>query len=263
MLQKVKEAGEASALRTTNVRVIDSATAPTIPYSPNAPLNMAIGLAIGVMGGIGFVLVSEGSRKIRRPGESILWDVPELGVIPAAEGARALDSGCRGLPRPTGPIRELGLATRDRDTSVLAESFRAALTSILFGSGFHNHPATAKQPGGRVLVVSSIDVMEGKTTVLTNLGIAAAERKQRVLLIDADLRRPRLHELVDLPNRWGLADVLQCSDLADLADNSSLDILVRPTRIPGLYALPSGRVDEATHGLLYSSDLNILLQRFP
>jgi succinoglycan biosynthesis transport protein ExoP len=261
MLQKVKEAGAASALRTTNVRVIDSASPPTIPYSPNPPLNMAIGLAFGALGGIGFVLVREGSQKVRRPGESVLLDVPELGVIPAAQGARALDFAGRRLRGSRGRIQELGLTACDQDTSVLAESFRAALTSILFGSGLHNYPG-AKQPAGQVLVVTSIDVKEGKTTVLSNLGVAAAERKQRVLVIDADLRRPRLHEMVDLPNNWGLVDVLQCSDLAELAENSSLEALVRPTRIPGLCALPSGRVDGASHGLLYSSDLGSLLQRF-
>jgi succinoglycan biosynthesis transport protein ExoP len=261
MLQKAKEAGAASVLRTTNVRVIDPASAPSVPYSPNPPLNMAIGLAFGALGGIGLVLVQEGSQKVRRPGESILLDVPELGVIPAAEGGRALDFVGRRLPGSRGRVQELGLTAGDQDTSVLAESFRAALTSILFGSGLHDYPGV-KQPAGRVLVVTSIDVMEGKTTVLSNLGVAAAERKQRVLVIDADLRRPRLHEMVDLPNNWGLVDVLQCGGLAELADNSPLEALVRPTRIPGLCALPSGRVDRASHGLLYSSDLSSLLQRF-
>jgi capsular exopolysaccharide synthesis family protein len=261
MLQKVKEAGAASALRTTNVRMIDAASAPSLPYSPNFPLNMAIGFALGSLGGIGLVLMREGSNKVCQPGESTLMDIPELGVIPSARDAYVLDRAGRGFPGLKGRVRELGLVTSDQNHSVLAESFRATLTSVLFGAGLHRGPRS-KPSDGRVLAVTSIDVMEGKTTVVTNLGIAAAERKQRVLLIDADLRRPRLHEVIDLPNAWGFTDLLQSRDFAEMADNSPLEALVRPTRIPGLWVLPSGPVDGATPSLLYSSDLTVLLDRF-
>jgi receptor protein-tyrosine kinase len=172
-----------------------------------------------------------------------------------------LDRAGRGFPGLKGRVRELGLVTSDQNHSVLAESFRATLTSVLFGAGLHRGPRS-KPSDGRVLAVTSIDVMEGKTTVVTNLGIAAAERKQRVLLIDADLRRPRLHEVIDLPNAWGFTDLLQSRDFAEMADNSPLEALVRPTRIPGLWVLPSGPVDGATPSLLYSSDLTVLLDRF-
>jgi capsular exopolysaccharide synthesis family protein len=263
MLQKVKEAGAASALRTTNVRLIDSASVPSVPYSPNSPLNMAIGFAIGVLGGIGFVLVREGSGKVRRPGESSLPDVPELGVIPSARDAWALEDPGRKLLGLKRRFAELPVVTRNRDTSLLAESFRATLTSILFGAAFNRGPG-AKEPGGRVLVVTSIDVLEGKTTILTNLGIAAAERNQRVLLIDADLRRPRVHALVNLPNRWGLADMLQGRrDQSSIIEETPLKDLTRRTGIPNLWVLPAGSIDAAiVSSLLYSSDLPILLQRF-
>jgi capsular exopolysaccharide synthesis family protein len=262
MLQKLKEAGAASALRTTNVRLIDSASVPPVPYSPNSPLNMAIGFAMGALGGIGFVLVREGSSKVRRPGESNLPDVPELGVIPSARDAWALEDPGRKLIGLKHGLGELAVVTRNRDTSLLAESFRAALTSILFGAAF-NRGSGAKEPGGRVLVVTSIDVLEGKTTILTNLGIAAAEGNQRVLLIDADLRRPRVHALVNLPNRWGLADMLQGRDQPPITDETPLKALTRRTGIPNLWVLPAGSIDAAmVSSLLYSSDLPILLQRF-
>ncbi len=262
MLQKLKEAGAASALRTTNVRLIDSASVPPVPYSPNSPLNMAIGFAMGALGGIGFVLVREGSSKVRRPGESNLPDVPELGVIPSARDAWALEDPGRKLIGLKHGLGELAVVTRNRDTSLLAESFRAALTSILFGAAF-NRGSGAKEPGGRVLVVTSIDVLEGKTTILTNLGIAAAEGNQRVLLIDADLRRPRVHALVNLPNRWGLADMLQGRDQPPITEETPLKALTRRTGIPNLWVLPAGSIDAAmVSSLLYSSDLPILLQHF-
>jgi succinoglycan biosynthesis transport protein ExoP len=197
---------------------------------------------------------------VRRPGEWILPDVPELGVIPSAKGAGVLDSMGRRVIGIRGRGAELGSVTWNRDPSLLAESFRAALTSITFGAG-PSRGVAAKQQGGQVLVVTSIDVMEGKTTILTNLGIAAAERRQRVLLIDADLRQPRVCELVDNPNTWGLTDVLQSDDFAGFVEASPWEALVWPTRIPSLWVLPSGPVNSNSPGLLYSSDLSKLLQR--
>jgi polysaccharide biosynthesis transport protein len=261
MLQKVEEAGVASALRTTNVRVIDTAKPPSAPYSPKTPLNLAIGFAIGTLGGIGLVVLRPRSLKVGQPGESHL-NVPELGVIPSAGDAR--DVGRRGLIRPRHRGAEAGLMRcDDHDAPLWNESFRATLSSILFSGGLDRPPRNlAGRVRGRVLVISSIDVMEGKTTVLANLGIAAAERKQRVLLIDADLRRPRLHDLFNIPNGRGLTDVLQYSHSADFVDNSPLEALVRPSQIPDLWVLPRGPDHPNLASLLHSSDLSFLLQRF-
>jgi polysaccharide biosynthesis transport protein len=260
MLEKVKEAGAAAALRTTNVRVIDSARVPSIPYSPNPLLNMAIGLAIGTLSAIGLVLAREDFGTVRRPGESNLLDVPELGVIPSARDAQSWERVGNRSIGSAGRIQEIDLST-DRDTSVMAESFRSALTSILFGAGY-SRKVQGCPASGRALVITSIDVMEGKTTVLTNLGIAAAERKQRVLLIDADLRRPRVHELVNVSNAWGLADLLKRSDFEEFSKQAAVEDLFRPTHIPNLSVLPGGPVEMTSPGLLYASDLTPLLERF-
>jgi capsular exopolysaccharide synthesis family protein len=109
---------------------------------------------------------------------------------------------------------------------------------------------------GRILVVTSLDMMEGKTTILTNLGVVAAERRQRVLLIDADLRRPRLHEVFQLPNEYGLTDALnRPADVLRLSD------LVQPTTTPGLWVLTSGPVNEASSIQMHTRDLHPLLER--
>jgi capsular exopolysaccharide synthesis family protein len=261
VLEKAKEAGAASALRATNIRVIDAATPPSTPYSPRPSLNMAIGLVLGTLGGIGFVFVTERSDRVRHPGEIRILDIPELGVIPSASEAHALDYN-GGILVKTRPGNEVGLVTRDHRTSILSEAFRGALTSILFGvdhrSDLRSH---ASRAGGRVLVVTSADMMEGKTTILTNLGVVAAERRQRVLLIDADLRRPRLHDIFAVPNERGLTDILLRSHAPGAADNLPLEAFVRPTATFGLSVLPSGPVDAASTTLLHSSDLQALLQR--
>jgi len=252
MLAKAKEAGAVSALRATNVRVIDPAAPPSTAYSPRPALNAAIGLVLGLMGGIAFVFVRGESDRVKRPGESPLPEVPELGVIPAASTGWVPNGNGRGLIG-FGRRGEPGLVKWDEDTSMLTESFRAALTSILFG------PSAKQDGGGQVLVVTSANMMEGKTTVLANLGIASAERRRRVLLIDADLRRPQLHAAFKLDNTRGLATVLEECSRKGSADDVAFDSCIQRGSVPGLYVMTAGPAGSAN--LLYSSDLAGLLDR--
>ena len=252
VLQKAKEAGAASALQATNIRLIDAATAPSAPYSPRPALNMAIGFALGTLGGIGLVLLTASTNKVSQPREIKVLDVPQLGVIPSAKDAHALDYRSGNLVR-TLRSNGVGLVTRDHSTSILSESFRGALTSILFGTDRYRG-ARSQPPSARVLVVTSVDMMEGKTTILTNLGVVAAERRQRVLLIDADLRRPRLHDIFDVPNDRGLTDALLRSHAPGAAENLPIHSFIRSTTTEGLWILPSGPVDAASTTLLHSAD---------
>jgi capsular exopolysaccharide synthesis family protein len=263
MLEKVKEAGAASAFRTTNVRLIDPASVPSVPYSPKPPLNMALGFALGTMGGIGLALLRAGSdNKVKRPGELSRLEVPELGVIPSAHVARELDPPERRRALLQGRLGEAAIEGKHQDGSLWGESFRAVLTSILFSDSFRGG-FRGNQESGRVLVITSLDVKEGKTTVVANLARTAAERNRRVLMIDADLRRPRLHDWLGVPNTMGLTDMLHHGDLSDLS-RSPLESLVVPTSVPNLWILPSGTVDANAPRLLYSCsvDLGALLRRF-
>jgi polysaccharide biosynthesis transport protein len=262
LLQKLKEAGAASALRTTNVRIIDPATPPTDRYSPNTALNIAIGLLIGVVGGVGAAFMSGQSNKIRQPGETVHFDLPELGVIPSASHRWTLGPPGNGLLNLTSPHGGLGLITWHRDTSMMSESFRSTLTSILLQQDVC-HPALSREAHsrGQALGVTSLDAMEGKTTLLTNLGVAAAERNLRVLLIDADLRRPRLHEIFRIGNEHGLTDLLQRSDCESFVEASPLAGLARATHITNLWVLPSGPTDSTAAKLLYSANIGALLRR--
>jgi len=247
ILERVSAAGAASALRMTNIRVIDPAIPPVMPYSPNPPLNLAVGFAIGTLGGVGLVLML-GKSNPRRPGESVFPNVPELGVVPSTSNRARTLGEAKGLAPWTGRSRELG-------RSMLRESFRAVLTSILFST--HLNRNSRKRCG--VVVVTRSGVMEGKTTVVTNLGIASAEMKRRVLLIDADLRRPRLHERFHLPNDRGLTELLEQHTAGALDGSNATDSFLQATCIPDLWVLTSGlgRPD-----LLYSADVNAVLQHF-
>ena len=115
-------------------------------------------------------------------------------------------------------------------TSLLAESFRTTLTSILFSGTNGERP--------RVLVLTSASPKEGKTTVVSNLGIALAEINQRVLVIDADMRRPRMHSRVRRREHDGLSNLLMEKDAAHRRQLERMPACRRTFR--GLFVLPSG-----------------------
>jgi succinoglycan biosynthesis transport protein ExoP len=262
MLQRVKEAGIASALRASNVRVVDAARPPGLPYKPDMAGNAMVGLLVGAFLGVVVVIARERvDRTVRSPGDVASYlNVPELGVIPAGNaglGRRLYYRKRRSLAAPdvsAGALersaQSVELATWQRKPSLLAESFRATLTSILFSGQNGDRP--------RVIVFTSPNPREGKTTVVSNLGIALAEISQRVLLIDGDLRKPRLPEIFSVPNDSGLTDLLRQKQSLD---GQPLDGMVLETGVPGLYLLPSGTKSTGASNLLYSPRMAELLQR--
>src|SRR5579863_2223974 len=262
MLQHVKEAGVASAMRASAIRVVDPATHPQAPYQPNVPRSSSMGSLAGLFLGVAFLIMRErADRTLQQPGDAPLYlRLPELGVIPAAEVDRVTGAHSRSRPlRATSKVRHLAawkeppeadleLITWLRKPSLMADSFRATLTSILFSDQV--------SPRSRVLVLSSANPSDGKTTVATNLAIALAEIRKRVLLIDADLRRPRIHELFELENAMGFSDILKDPNPLN---GHPVDAMVQNTHIPGLYALPSGPLEANASNLLHSPRLEELL----
>jgi capsular exopolysaccharide synthesis family protein len=243
MLQRVKEAGIASALRASNIRVVESAVPPSGPYKPNVITNTAIGLLTGLFLGIAFVVFRErADRTIQEPGDASLYlGIPELGLVPSAAADPLHPRHLLGTGGASGS--DLALVTRDLKRSAMSEAFRTTLTSILFSGEHGNHP--------HVLVISSSAPREGKTTLATNLAIALAEIHQRVLLIDADLRRPRLHRVFDVENGKGLADLLRLKEPVAAPLNGH----VQRTEIPDLYVMPSGSSHEDDLSLFHSRRL--------
>ncbi len=252
LLLRIKQAGLAAAMRSSNVVVVDQAKPPVLPYRPNFPMNTALGLVTGLFVGVGFVLMRDRfNQNIESPGLSQAYlRTPELGVIPAA---RLASRRFAWLPASTRvPLQLKGSEQNgaSKEHATLAEAYRATLTSILL--------PTLHGEGPRVLVLTSPDAGAGKTTVTSNLGMATAEIGRRVLLIDADLRRPRLHRLFEIPNSFGLTDILRITTpLEDIPVNQ----LVRQTKIPGLFLVPSGPTTDGLTSLLYSPRLTEFLQR--
>src|SRR5258705_10685974 len=224
-------------MRDSNFLFVDGARPPLLPYRPSLPMNSAIGLCSCVLFGFGFVLLRERvNSRISVPGdEQVFLDLPALGVIPLADSVmpRQISNGLnprRPAPAlPTWKSNGPELATWKRKPSMVAECGRTTLTSILLPN--------ENGEGPQVIVITSPCPGDGKTTVACNLSIAVAEIGRKVLLIEGDLRRPRLNSVFGVGNNWGLSDVFRGDGALE---NVSVSHLVRETEVAGLYLLPGG-----------------------
>jgi succinoglycan biosynthesis transport protein ExoP len=246
LVQRVTEAGLASAMRASDIHVIQPAARPPYPYKPNTALNIAFGILSGLCFGAALVILrAQTVQRIQKPGDTSLHlNVPELGVIPSS--ATESYSFRKLLKMPAAPNpgddpERLELTTWKKWSSAMAESFRLTLVSIL-----RSDVNDGRRP---VIAISSATAGEGKTTVLSNLGIALAQIDCRVLLVDGDMRKPRLHEIFQVENTVGLSDAL--------AGNAFVS--GQKTAIPGLFVLPSG--PQPDERLLFSSRLEKVLRR--
>jgi succinoglycan biosynthesis transport protein ExoP len=260
LLQKMNESSVAATMSGANARVVDPADPPPQPYKPSMVSNLLKGLASGLLFGVAFIVGSDRiNRSMRAPGESPFHlKVPELAVIPALESVGRGHYGGNGedgriLGNGAARVLEedrVELVTWQNSSSLVAESFRGAIASILLSGQNGDHP--------RVILVTSARHGEGKSTVVSNLGTALAEINQKVLLIDADLRKPRLHQIFGTPNSWGLSNLLMEKGMLN---SSPLEALARPTQVNNLHVLPSGPGTLSIANLLYSSRMSDLLRR--
>jgi capsular exopolysaccharide synthesis family protein len=256
MLQRTKETVTKTAVQPATVRLIE----PPLPTGgkKNDPVRYAIlGFFAGAVLIVGAFTARElldGSMKAPGDGPQCLR-VPELGVIPSASvDAEPEYSGTTFL-RIIGRVSSAAEATVElvtwhRKPSLIAEAFRATLVSMLFAG-----PGSERR---RVFLITSAGPGEGKSTVVSNLAAALADVHGRVLVIDADMRNPRMHKIFDQPNTWGLSDVLRENSLIE---SIPLEALVRRTSISGVSLLPSGPAVPDTMALLLSPRTAVLLER--
>jgi succinoglycan biosynthesis transport protein ExoP len=208
LLQRTKETGISGELRTSNIRVVDPAERPRSPVSPNVRNNLLLALFGGATLGIGLAFFFDHlDIRIRTPDEiKQHLGLPFLGMVPALFNLEDA------TPIITDPI-----------LTSFGESFRVIRTNVLFSSA---------EGGAKSIVVTSTGPGEGKTAVASNLAIALAQAGQRVLLVDADMRKPRVHEVFSLEQAPGLSNVLVGTALVSQA--------VRASGAQGLWILPSG-----------------------
>src|ERR1700730_11705279 len=240
LLQRLKEAGVSAGLRSSNIRVVDVARTPTYPIKPNVPRNLELGFLLGLACGIGLAFVLESLDTSIRNMEQVsaISTLPALGTIPLqlsknGHSRKRLKAVSAEIEKSESPA----LVTYVRPKSEAAEAYRALRTSILL-SAFGAPP--------KVILVTSALPQEGKTTISANSALVLAQRGGRVLLIDADLRRPGIDKLFGFRSRGGLSSVISGVDKID-------DVIVQFTQVPNLWIMPAGPIPPQPAELLGSS----------
>jgi succinoglycan biosynthesis transport protein ExoP len=244
LLEKLKEAGVTAGLRSNNFRIIDAARVPTAPSEPNIPRNLSFALVLGVISGVGLAFLLENmDNTVRTPEQATALSLlPSLGMIP--HGSKSGNHGPTGKRLALTASKEVvEMVTQVRPQSQMAESYRALRTSLLLS----NLGAPPK-----VIMVTSARPQEGKTTTSINTAIVLAQKGVRVLLIDADLRRPSVHKTLGMGPRSGLSNVLTGS--ATLQQT----IAVSPI-LPNLFIMPAGTPPPNPAELLASSNMRDLV----
>lgn len=247
MLQKLKEASLTAGLRSSNIRLVDSAQLPSRPVKPNIPRNMLLALILGLGLGCCVAFTMEVlDNTVNNPDDAQrIAGLPSLGLVPLGRVEQLRTH--KVLPQLRGAtaarLQNMELVSHARPQSQMAEAYRAIRTSILLSS--------TTPP--KVILVTSALPKEGKTVTSINTAIVLAQKDQKVLLIDCDMRRPSVARSLGVSGRAGLSSVLTGRELLESA-------ILRHPQLPNLSVLPSGPVPPQPSELLASNQMRELLK---
>jgi polysaccharide biosynthesis transport protein len=213
LLQQVKEVGVVGGVESNNIQVVDKAEAPLFPFKPDLMVNAAIGLIAGLFIGLALIFLIESLDDTIKFTDEVekLLHLPLMGVVPMTKDVANLAS--------------VALLTQEDPRGHLAESYRSLRTAMQFSTS---------EGAPKRLMVTSTTTAEGKSTTSLALAISFAQLGGRVLLIDADMRKPVLHKLLSVKNDSGLSNYL--------AGQQSIATHLRKTSIPGLTLMTAGPI---------------------
>lgn len=269
-------------LRTSNIRIADKARVPSSPSSPNKKRNLLLALFLGLLGGVGIAYFLEYLDNSVKTSEDVerTVDLPTLGIVPQFNEAgfhkghgygygygyggkkkkpetdkEATAAGEWGDEETPGkeegrnvekekPITRIELITYYAPTSIFSESYRSIRTAVLLSSA---------GPSRKTMLLTSPLPSEGKSVNVCNFAVTLAQNNKRVLVLDADLRKPRQHRIFGLKNTHGLTNYLTVG--AELKD------MVKPTKVQNLFLLNAGPIPPNPAELLGSEKLAALLDR--
>ena len=247
ILERTAEADLTRAVEISLVRVVDRALPASFSYYPSYRRNLTIGALLGLIVGVSLaLLLSQLDRVLRTVEEAEALGVTILGILPRIEeGAKARGPGYSKRRRKNAPelIMNRDLVVHTHPKSSVVECCRTIRTNLTF---------MGAERSLRTIVVTSASPREGKTTVVISLAISLAQSGKRVLIVDTDLRKPRVHKAMDRGNHKGVTTVL--------VDLHSIKDAVQTTDIPGLDLLSSGPIPPNPSELLHAAQFNALVK---
>jgi len=235
LLQKLNEVGIAVMSKASRIQIVDSAAFPKRPTKPDMQRNFFLSVIIGLMGGVGLAFFVEYFDNTVKDTQEIERNIrlPSLGVIPLQE---------RLIPNAI----TRSLLTGPDITDPVSEAFRSIGTFLLLSSA--SHPP-------KTILITSPNAKEGKTTICINIASALSEAVGNGIIIDADMRKPRLHHIFKVDNKDGLSRYLS----GNIPFSEEDGRLMKPTSIKGVSVIPSGPTPPNPSELLYSSRMKDLL----
>jgi succinoglycan biosynthesis transport protein ExoP len=209
LLQRTKETGISGELKASNIRVVDAAEVPGTPFLPKRQRDLTTAAFSGLVLALGLVFLFEYlDNRIKSPQElRSQLNVPFLGMVPSID------------------VKTSGTLLHEGVPPNFAEAIRGVRTNVLFSSA---------EEGTRIIVVTSAGPGEGKSLFSSNLAVSLAQAGQRVLHVDADMRRPRVHAIFDLTQEPGFSNLL----VGDCKPSES----IRKTSVQNLCVLPAGMI---------------------
>ncbi|MBU3910988.1 MAG: polysaccharide biosynthesis tyrosine autokinase [Candidatus Omnitrophica bacterium] len=236
VLNRLKETSISNQIQTNNIRVQDLAEVPKKPIKPRKKLNITLAVIVGLSGGVALAFFRDYmDTTIKDPNEiASLLEIPMLGSVPKV--------------RPDGKNikkREEVDHIVEKDTySLASEAYRTIRTNLLFSL---NHSSSSKS-----IVITSSVPREGKTMTAINLSAMIASSGERVLLVDADMRKPRIHTVFNLKNEPGLSQFL--------LEENDLDSIIKDSGIDNMRIVTAGKCTHKPAELLYSKNMKRFLE---
>jgi capsular exopolysaccharide synthesis family protein len=226
LIKKLKEVDLSSDLKGANIRIIDPAQVPRSPIGPTRGFNVLFAAFVGLGLGAALAFFLEYiDTSVRTPEDIKRVQIPYMGFIP-----RFLANN------------HMELIVRENPKSLISEAYRTLRTGVLF---------SGSKPSPQLIQITSAGPQEGKTITTANLATVMAQSGSQVLIVDCDMRKPRVHEIFGIPNGRGLSDLL-----LDGEDGFSV---IRKTRIPNLNLITCGKIPANPSELLSSKRMQRLL----
>lgn len=255
LLHRLTEVSVAAMSKASNIQIVDLPRYPSWPYKPDKKANFLLSLFFGLVSGCGLAFLLEYFDKSVKDIQDIkdMTDLPTLGIIPYMKSSNLLlTKEMTALPGAGATSQERKQAAADSvSRGPFAESFRSIGTFILLSS-------STEPP--RTILVTSAEGSVGKTTTSINTAIAMSRSFSKGIIIDADLRRPKVHHSLGLDNSIGLSSLLS----GDVDFNDLYTKVVKPTSVKGLSVITSGPVPHNPTSLLLSPIMrNLLMNLYP